>query len=190
MNIEKKRLRKKYLQQRIALSFPQWQDQSKRICQHLLDSLFFAQSRVVLSYLSFKQEPDLSILHENKQFIWGVPRCQGNDLIWHQYSSNTDLEMGKYGILEPSIHSPLINLDLVDLILVPSVGCDRLCYRLGYGGGYYDRLFAQPMWQNIIKIGIVFEFAYVDELMRESWDQPLDYICTETGIKPPMKEQK
>lgn len=181
MSLEKKRLRKKLLQERIRLSWAEWHNKSKQICQHLSHSLFLAQSRVILSYLSFKQEPDLSVLYQNQKFIWGLPRVVDNDLIWLRYSG--DLERGKYGILEPSVHSPLINLDQVDLIFVPAVGCDRHGYRLGYGGGYYDRLFAAPRWQNIIKIGIVFDFAYVDELIRESWDQPLDYICTETGIK-------
>lgn len=190
MSSEKKKLRKKLLQERMELSVVQWQDKSQQICQHLSHSLFLTQSRVILSYLSFKQEPDLSTLHRKKKFIWGLPRMEDNHLIWHQYSTDTDLKKGKYGILEPSVHSPLINLAQVDLILVPSVGCDRACYRLGYGGGYYDRLFADSRWQNIIKIGIVFDFAYVNELTRESWDQPLDYICTETGIKVPPSEPK
>lgn len=183
MNIEKKRLREKYLQQRIQLPTGEWQEKSKQICEHLLHSFLLSQSKVILSYLSFKQEPDLSPLHSKEEFIWGLPRCQGKDLIWHKYNSNSLLEKGKYGILEPSVNAPLINLNLVDVIFVPALGCDRLGYRLGYGGGYYDRLFTQPMWQNITKIGIVFDFAYVDELIRESWDQPLDYICTETGVK-------
>ncbi|WP_342597846.1 5-formyltetrahydrofolate cyclo-ligase [Cyanobacterium aponinum UTEX 3222] len=190
MNKEKKQLRKKYLQERLTLSPLQWQEKSKQICQHLSESLLISNSKIILSYLSFKQEPDLSLLHHDKRKIWGLPRCQGNELIWHQFTSVNDLEIGKYGILEPSTHSPLIYPHQVDLILVPAVGCDRFGYRLGYGGGYYDRLFAQPLWQNIVRMGIVFDFAYVDKLIKESWDKPLDYICTESGIKTPIKEQK
>ena len=62
------------------------------------------------------------------------------------------------------------------------MACDQKGYRLGYGGGFYDRLLCQKPWQDIPTMGIIFDFAYVDELPTEEWDQPLDYICTEKGI--------
>ena len=62
------------------------------------------------------------------------------------------------------------------------MACDRHGNRLGYGGGYYDRLLSQPQWQNIVTIGIIFDFAHVDRLETQPWDQTLNYICTESGI--------
>lgn len=180
---KKKELRQKYLTQRQELSTSQWQKHSENICQHLLDSQIFTQAKVILSYLSFKNEPDLSYLHQREKFVWGLPRCQGKSLIWHQYQWQDDLDLGTYGIREPKIDTPTISPEQVDLILVPAVACDRAGYRLGYGGGYYDRLLSKPEWQNIPTVGIVFNFAYVAKLERQLWDQPLNYICTDLGIK-------
>ena len=70
----------------------------------------------------------------------------------------------------------------VDLIIVPTVACDRAGYRLGYGGGYYDRLLTSPEWQDCPTVGIVFDFAYLESLPSDSWDIKLQYICTESHL--------
>jgi len=56
-------------------------------------------------------------------------------------------------------------------------------YRLGYGGGYYDRLLSSEEWASKPTIGIVFEFACLPELPIEPWDKPLQDVCTETGFR-------
>lgn len=181
ISVEKKLLRKKYLQQRLQLSPAQCRSNSDKICQNILNSEIFRQAKVVFSYLSFKQEPDLSLLHQQSNVIWGFPRCEGNNLVWHSWQWGDKLQTGKYGILEPLPDSPLIDTTSVDLILVPSVMLDRTGYRLGYGGGYYDRMLASFSCQNTM--GIVFDFAYIPHLPRESWDKPLKYICTEYKLE-------
>jgi 5-formyltetrahydrofolate cyclo-ligase len=90
--------------------------------------------------------------------------------------------IGAYGILEPLPELPPIEPDNVDLMLVPAVAIDRSGYRLGYGGGYYDRLRADPLWRKMPTIGIVFDFAYVETLPIEAWDLPIDNVCTELGV--------
>jgi len=70
----------------------------------------------------------------------------------------------------------------VDLLLVPAVACDRRGYRLGYGGGFYDRLLSQPEWQQKPAIGIIFDFARLPTLPFDPWDQPLTSICTEIDL--------
>jgi 5-formyltetrahydrofolate cyclo-ligase len=68
------------------------------------------------------------------------------------------------------------------LMLVPAVGGDRAGYRLGYGGGFYDRLLAQESWRAVRTIGVTHGFAMRETLPRESWDQPLGRWCTEQGL--------
>jgi 5-formyltetrahydrofolate cyclo-ligase len=184
---QKKQLRKQFIKKRLQLSPTQWQKKSDRLCQNLIDSQIFRQAKVVLSYVSFKQEPDLSLLHQQADVIFGLPHCQGKSLIWHQWQWGDKLQKNSYGISEPFSDSPLIDINTVDLILVPAVMGDRKGYRLGYGGGYYDRMLELPSWKNIPTVGVVFDFAYVSELPQEPWDKSLYCICTESGIKKKEK---
>lgn len=173
-------LRSLYLEKRRSLSLEEWKTKSIQICEHLKACNIFDSARTVLSYCSFRQEPDLQELLTIPK-VWGLPRCVEQDLIWHVWKPGT-LRSGKFGIKEPNPNSPLIDIEQVDLILVPCVMCDRRGYRLGYGGGFYDRMLSKPEWQGKSTIGILFDFAVVDEFAIDSWDQPLDAICTESGL--------
>jgi 5-formyltetrahydrofolate cyclo-ligase len=180
--ISKPELRRQLLQQRRSLSPEDWQNRSHTLCQHLLNWPIFQQANTILTYCSHHQEPDLSPLFTPPGKIWGIPRCVGKTLVWHQWEPQTQpLHPGTYGILEPPIANP--TLTTADLILVPCVGCDRQGYRLGYGGGFYDRLFADPNWQQTVTIGITFAFAQVAELPIEPWDRKLQWLCTEIGLQ-------
>ena len=176
--ITKIQLRKQLLQKRRSLPESLWREKSDHLCQHLQSLPLFTQAQTILAYFSFRQEPDLSPLftHQHK---WGFPRCDSQSLIWHLWQFGDPLETGSYGIKEPLANAPQLNYSDVDLILVPAVACDRLGYRLGYGGGFYDRMLGFPEWQNVPKIGIIFHFAFLPNLPIDSWDQPLNYICTE-----------
>lgn len=178
--MQKVELRKQLIQQRRSLSQTEWQHRSDLICEQLQRSTVFQKAKTVLSYCSARQEPDLSALLTIDK-LWGLPRCVENTLIWHQWTTDgLPLQPGKFGILEPDPESPTIEANQVDLILVPCVGCDRQGYRLGHGAGFYDRLFSLPEWKNKPAIGIIFEFALVEKLPIDPWDQKLSAICTET----------
>lgn len=76
----------------------------------------------------------------------------------------------------------MIEPGAVDLLLVPAVACDRRGYRLGYGGGFYDRLLSSPEWADKTAIAIVFDFAQLPSLPNDPWDQRLVGVCTESGL--------
>lgn len=179
--LNKIQLRKSFLQQRRSLLFSEWQEKSYLICQQLQQLSLFQEAKTILAYFSFRQEPDLSFLH-NSQQQWGFPRCVSKSLNWHLWRSGDALQINHYGIQEPFSNAPKISPQIVDLILVPTVACDRQGYRLGYGGGFYDRLLSSPQWLDIPTIGIVFDFAYIAQLPRDQWDIKLNYICTETRL--------
>ncbi len=159
------------------------QAKSASICQHLQNWPVFVRSRLTLAYCSFRGEPDLAPLLQ-QQRVWGLPRCEGQALAWHRWfpTSEWALRPGTYGILEPDPSSPLVEPSRVDLILIPCVACDVNGYRLGYGGGFYDRMLGSAEWADKITIGIVFEYARLPQIPRESWDIPLSGICTESGL--------
>lgn len=177
--LNKTQLRKRFLQQRRSLVLSEWQEKSLSICQQLQGLSLFQEAKTVLAYFSFRQEADLSFLY-NSQQQWGFPRCVGKSLLWHLWRSGDTLQIGTYGIKEPALNAPIIQPEAVDLILLPTVACDRQGYRLGYGGGFYDRLLSSPQWLNIPTVGIVFDFAYLPKLPIDKWDIKLNYICTET----------
>jgi 5-formyltetrahydrofolate cyclo-ligase len=180
--LDKVELRRTLLKQRQSMSVEEWREKSDRITSHLQSSPLFTQSKTILAYLSFRQEPDLSGLFTNNQRQWGLPRCVDKSLVWHRWKSGEPLQKGAYGIFEPHEDLPTLKPNEVDLILVPAVGCDDRGYRLGYGGGYYDRLLSLPQWSSVPTIGIVFEFAYLAHLPIDEWDKPLYAVCTERGF--------
>lgn len=186
--MDKAKLRKTLLTIRRSIPGDVWREKSDRLCTHLQTSPWFVQSDTVLAYFSFRQEPDLSPLFATEQAmtskVWGFPRCVEKSLSWHIWSSDSPfpLQPGAYGIQEPHPDSPILKPDQVDLLLVPAVACDQRGYRLGYGGGFYDRLLSQPAWAAKRAIGIVFDFAYLPHLPDDPWDKPLEAICTESGL--------
>lgn len=179
--MEKKVLRKSLIKQRQSLSVEEWRLKSDRICEHLQSAPILAQSQTILAYFSFRQEPDLTPLFK-EPCQWGFPRCVGQSLVWHCWQPGEPLATGAYGIREPDSKALILSPEQVDLILIPAVAADFQGYRLGYGGGFYDRLLSDPQWSQKPTIGIVFEFARLPQLPVDTWDKPLNAICTDDGF--------
>lgn len=176
----KRQLRKDLLTKRRQIPHEVWQQKSKALCDRLASWQIFQQANNILAFTSFRQEPDLSSLWQRfPEKTWGFARCIEKDLIWHQVAItdfSNQMQLGTFNILEPLYKLPLIDLNNLDLILIPAVACDRQGYRLGYGGGFYDRWLPKSTG---FKAGVVFNEFYVDELPHDLWDVPLDEIITE-----------
>jgi len=176
----KKQLRRALLNQRRQIPHEIWQQKSQALCDRLKNWDKFTKAQNILTFSSFRQEPDLSYLWQSfPDKNWGFSRCVEQDLIWHQVAIadfDNNMRSGAFGILEPHHDLPLMDLQNIDLILIPAVACDRRGYRLGYGGGFYDRWLPNSTG---LKVGIVFESFYLDELPHDIWDVPLEAIVTE-----------
>jgi len=181
--LNKADLRRSLLQQRRQLPLEDWRGKSDRLCAHLQSTPIFQQAHTILAYFSIRQEPDLTPLFALPK-RWGFPRCEGELLTWHQWCISDSLprQFGRFNIPEPHPDAPLIPVADVDLVLVPAVACDHQGYRLGYGAGFYDRLFSHPRWKHKPAIGIGFDFARLPALPIDPWDQQLSAICTEVGV--------
>ncbi|WP_108880984.1 5-formyltetrahydrofolate cyclo-ligase [Anderseniella sp. Alg231-50] len=93
---------------------------------------------------------------------------------------------GRWGIPIPPDGSPVVD---PDVLLVPMLSYDRSGYRLGYGGGFYDRTLEKlRAMKPVTAIGVAYSAQQVDAVIRGEHDQPLDWILTEKGpLKPGTK---
>lgn len=179
IKILKSELRQRLLAKRLALSPESVQAEESAIYQCLSQWSTFQEARSVLSFLAFRNEPDLTALmnaYPEKQ--WAIPRCVGQELIWHSYPA--PIAKNKYGIPEPKGDSPLFDPANADLCLVPLLAWDSRGYRLGYGGGFYDRFLALHPLETI---GIAHR-AFRQEFLPAdpAWDIPLKAVCTGEGV--------
>ncbi len=148
---------------------------------YLSTSLEFAKASHIASYISFGDEPSTSDLNaallKSGKFLY-LPRIIGKDLEWVQWQGNSaQLVPSKFSknILEPT--GPVISdLSIIELIIVPALRIDRSGYRLGQGGGFYDRALAQlKVWS----IGLIHpDEISSEDLPRESFDIPLMAAAT------------
>jgi 5-formyltetrahydrofolate cyclo-ligase len=100
-------------------------------------------------------------------------------LVFHAWTQDAPMKEGRYRIPVPAEARVVIP----ELLLIPCVGFDTERYRLGYGGGYYDRtLAAWPASRKPVTIGVAFEALKCDALPREGHDLPLDCIVTERAV--------
>lgn len=154
------------------------------VCDAVRTAPSFRKARTVASYLATTNEIDLAaLLHgSDKRFV--VPRTNEEPephLTLHQLDGAT-LELHPFGMLEPSAASLTVPLSEVDLVLVPGLAFDLRGVRLGYGGGYYDRLLAGG--SNPVTIGVTLERLLVERLPHHAHDVRVEELVTERGWRP------
>ncbi|KAG0162867.1 hypothetical protein DFQ30_001141 [Apophysomyces sp. BC1015] len=98
-------------------------------------------------------------------------------MAYHAWSPGSPMKEGRYRIPVPAREETVVP----DLLLAPCVGFDASRYRLGYGGGYFDRTLAAwpPQADRPVTVGVAYECARVDRLPHEAHDLPLDVIVTD-----------
>lgn len=115
------------------------------------------------------------------QLLTAVPRMHGKNMESVAVTPTTRWETSKWGVPEPQDTAALPPEQMFDAIIVPMVGFDRDCYRLGYGKGLYDRFLATQ--QKAVKVGLCYAQGLVEPtLPHEQHDVPMDYIITEKEI--------
>lgn len=99
-------------------------------------------------------------------------------LIFREWHPGVKLALGKLDIPYPTAGAELVP----DTVLLPMNGYDRQGYRLGYGGGFFDRTLQSLAARKPLVIGVSFELAAIDTIHPQSWDIPMDYVVTERGV--------
>lgn len=157
------------------------------ITNHLVNLESYRRATVVLAYMSFGSEFITAafiadLLGAGKGLV--LPRVNRAEqrLTLHTVRDlRTDLVAGTWNIPEPRPDAPLADVASVDFILVPGLGFDAACRRLGYGRGYYDRLLAARSPCAAL-VAAAYSVQIVDDIPMESHDIPVDLLVTEHGL--------
>ncbi|KXB69555.1 5-formyltetrahydrofolate cyclo-ligase [Peptoniphilus sp. DNF00840] len=175
--MDKKELRKKYTKVRAEVEDKDLKD--KLIRKNLRELDLYKKARSVFVFISYRSEVDTKgiiddILADGKKLL--VPLVKGSEMIAVEVKGIDDLEPNKMGILEPKDGEEVTE---VDLTLTPGLAFDKAGYRLGYGGGYYDKFFSKV---DTIRMGIGYYDQFVESLVHEDYDKPLQYLLTDRGL--------
>lgn len=181
---EKAALRKATLARRDALDAAIRARNSQTITQRILALEAYAEAKVVAAYASFGSEYDTSaflarILGDGKQLL--LPRMDraSHTLKLHDVTElEKDLVAGVWGIREPAPSRPVRSLATVDFLLVPGVAFTTAGARLGYGGGYYDRLMAS-LDARAPRVAAAFDLQVVNSIPESPHDQRVQAVITE-----------
>lgn len=173
-------MEKKELRQHIKIlkkqhSKEQLMNQSEQIMGKLEQHPDFIKAERVMLYSALPDEVQtqafLEKWHLKKTII--LPTVVGDDIIPVAYGKDTEFATGDFNILEPQ-NEPYTGG--FDLIVVPGVAFDANGNRLGRGKGYYDRFLCQHL--EVKRIGICFDFQFVDEVPSEPFDIRMDEVIT------------
>ena len=190
----KKEFRKKVINLRKEKDKDFIKHNSDIITDKLLNLDCIKNAKNIMLYLDFNNEVSTyslikKLLNLGKIVSSPITLKEERKLIPSQITDlKNGIQYGAYNIREPKPEcSPAINIKDLDVIIVPAVAYDKNCYRLGYGGGFYDR-FLENLRKDAVTIGIAFDLQIFDEVPKEPHDAQLDYIVTESRILTPNKK--
>lgn len=124
--------------------------------------------------------PLVGRLHGEGMVI-GLPVMQGKGkpLIFRQWAPGDQMAETMWGIIEPLPAAPAIEPDVV---LVPLLAFDRKGFRLGYGGGFYDRSLQRlRAMKPVTAVGLAYDELGIDAVPHLDYDEPLDWVLTPSG---------
>lgn len=182
---EKSRIRDEMNRKRNALALEEAESKSAAIAANLMKTAEYKDAKTVMFYAAKGNEVQTremikAALKEGKKVLLPVTNMEKKEIeaaVIEDYDG--DLKKGAYGIMEPKEKSKA-DEKLIDAVVVPGVAFDIEGHRLGYGLGYYDQLLRRLT--NAVKIGLAYDFQVVERLPRESHDQRMDMIITESSL--------
>jgi 5-formyltetrahydrofolate cyclo-ligase len=171
--------RRRLIDERLALVSADRITRSERLAEKLDQAIGRVSGRIVSSYWPFRGEPDLrnwaiKVIERGGRIALPVVVQKARPLEFRVWQPGDPLERGVWNILVPS-RGPAV---LPDIVVAPVVGFDAANYRLGHGGGYFDRTLA-AMPRMPLRIGIGFAAAKIATIYPQPHDIPMDTIVTD-----------
>ncbi len=163
----KKELREKYKNYDKSLY-------SSILVNKLQETEEYKNAKTIMIFYPLTNEVNmLELMHDSsKQFY--LPKIDRENLLCCPYKLNDKLSLSKYKTKEPCTLP--CNVNNIDLIIVPALACDKKNYRLGYGGGFYDRLLKD---YRGCKICCIPKELLLDTVCAEKYDIPMNFVLTD-----------
>ncbi|HOK62365.1 MAG TPA: 5-formyltetrahydrofolate cyclo-ligase [Soehngenia sp.] len=182
--MNKKNLREQILAIRKSLSVDKVESYSDIIMNNLITSELYKKATNIMSYVSFNNEVNThkfikKAIEDGKKI--SVPYIDSKNKIMMPclIDDISELVSGYFGILSPDPNKlKIIDEKSIDLVIVPGAVFDISGYRIGYGGGYYDK-FLPLLRKDALSVGLAFSFQVIDKVPFEKYDIPVDFIITE-----------
>ncbi|MCB1669697.1 MAG: 5-formyltetrahydrofolate cyclo-ligase [Gammaproteobacteria bacterium] len=192
LDSDRARLRRQLRHERRSLTAAEQRDRSEQVYRRVVSQAFFHRARRLAFYFANDGEVDpLAILLRAWQmskhcYLPVLSTHRPDKVCFAPFRPGDKLVPNRWGILEPALPvRRLVAAYSLDLVLVPLVGFDAACNRLGMGKGFYDRTFAYRQrlgFQRPRLIGLAYEQQKVDRLPVSDWDVPLEAVVTETTL--------
>jgi 5-formyltetrahydrofolate cyclo-ligase len=181
MMSDKNKLRKQVKETLSTLSRLQYEDYSEKIASSLFSDADWVNAKIIGIYISRQPEVDTYQIirkawEQEKQVV--VPKCNPMDksLSFRTLKEFSQLESVYFGLLEPIVSlTDEMDDQLIDLIIVPGLGYTRNGYRLGFGGGYYDRFLSHYSGKTL---SLAFNQQIIPQIPIEDHDIPVLKIIT------------
>jgi len=141
----------------------------------------YRNADLLLLYAPLSDEPNLLALadaawRDGKQVAFPISHTETHTLTFHTVATLAELREGSYGIMEPSRDAPIAQITNLTLCIVPALAFDKEGFRLGYGGGYYDRLLSDFSGHTL---GLFYHKFLKNHLPRGEYDRAVEMLITE-----------
>ena len=181
----KRAVRRAAIERRDLLSQDERSAKSERIVERVLALPEVGAAGTVMAFWSFGSEVQTSALIEQLHGSGTrvvLPRIAEEELEAVAYAPGDPVAATSFGAMEP-VGTELVPAQEVDVVIVPGVAFDRRGGRVGYGGGFYDRLFSKT--PSVPAVAIAFAVQLVDEVPQGRSDSRVDVIVTEDEVIRP-----
>lgn len=139
------------------------EDASYKLVHKLIETDEYKQAKNIMLFYPIKNEVNLLELLQDNSKTFYLPKVDGQKLLCCEYKNGDILCESCFKTLEPT--SKPIDKNIIDLVIVPALCCDKNNFRLGYGGGFYDRFLADYKGKTVVCLPkeLVIDTIYPDE---------------------------
>ena len=186
----KTEIREQYLAQRREMAEEKKQALEDKLCQVILGSATYRYADTILMYYAKEEEVNINrvaweAIAAGKKVAFPKTNPEDRSMVFHFVKGEDDFEDGEFSIREPKADLPAFEVtgELQNnvICIIPAVVYDKKGFRIGYGGGYYDRYLSSFKGT---KVGVVYSDFIISEVPHGRFDLAVDVLITEKGIYP------